>query len=373
MSAIVTGSNNPSKDEPSRSIYLYGPVLDFLLLGGGSLIALLFIRFSIDPDEAGIAWSLATTLAIANIINHPHFAHSYQIFYRNYFQKLTSDRYAPSLRARYLVAGILAPTALALYMAWVVVGEHPRALGLTANGMFFLVGWHYVKQGYGMAMVDAALKRRFLRRDEKSALLVNSYVCWLFSWALINHIAAKSTGSYWGVEYFVVDIPFWALLVLGAALFLSTSWAASLMLRRRLRGEATAWNGVVAYVVSLYAWLLIRDPIILLWIPAFHSLQYLAVVWRYESNRICAGDWKISPQLRIIFFIALGIGLGYAGFWAAPGWLGENIPYNKEIFGSSLFYFLAWIFINIHHYMLDTVMWRKGNPDVSQYLFGLHH
>jgi hypothetical protein len=30
----------------------------------------------------------------------------------------------------------------------------------------------------------------------------------------------------------------------------------------------------------------------------------------------------------------------------------------------------AWLFINIHHYLLDNVMWRKGNPSVAKHLFG---
>lgn len=30
---------------------------------------------------------------------------------------------------------------------------------------------------------------------------------------------------------------------------------------------------------------------------------------------------------------------------------------------------LFWVFINVHHYLLDTVMWRKGNPDVKRHLF----
>jgi hypothetical protein len=39
------------------------------------------------------------------------------------------------------------------------------------------------------------------------------------------------------------------------------------------------------------------------------------------------------------------------------------------VLGSTLFLFTFWIFINIHHYFLDNVMWRRGNPEVSKYLF----
>jgi hypothetical protein len=30
---------------------------------------------------------------------------------------------------------------------------------------------------------------------------------------------------------------------------------------------------------------------------------------------------------------------------------------------------MFYIFINIHHYFLDNVMWRRGNPDVQQHIF----
>jgi hypothetical protein len=61
--------------------------------------------------------------------------------------------------------------------------------------------------------------------------------------------------------------------------------------------------------------------------------------------------------------------LGYIGFWLMPQWLDEHVNYSKALFGGSLFLYVFWIFINVHHYFLDTVMWSRGNPDVSRYLF----
>ena len=40
-----------------------------------------------------------------------------------------------------------------------------------------------------------------------------------------------------------------------------------------------------------------------------------------------------------------------------------------QVLGSSLFFFIVLIFINVHHYFLDNVMWRRGNPEVAKYLF----
>lgn len=354
--------------------YLFGPFLDFALLGGGSLIALLLLRLWLGASDDARIWSLGVTLAIANIINHPHFAHSYQIFYSGFRAKLFSSAYSPELRARYLHIGITAPILILAAMTVMVLTESARALGLCANAMFFLVGWHYSKQGYGMAMVDSVLKRRFYGEGQKRWLLNNAHATWLFAWLLVNYLVAHSTRNYWGVEYVVIPVPFWLLIISGAC-SLTTLMVLLYQLRNQRSRAGIAWNGLLAYCVSIYAWLLIRDPLVLLWVPMFHSLQYMAVVWRFQSNRVRATQLLVAgkpvgARMRLVMFAAFGFILGYLGFWLLPETLNANVPYNQEIFGTALFFYLAWIFINIHHYLLDTVMWRKGNPDVARHLFG---
>src|SRR5690606_8658537 len=170
------------------------------------------------------------------------------------------SRYPADLRLRYWLCGVVAPVALAGFMAWTVLAGQPRALGMLTNAMFFLVGWHYVKQGYGMAMVDAALKRAFYTAAEKAALLRNAYVVWLLSWLLLNRMLAGMTSQYWGVEYVYIALPeplTWLAAAAAAGCGLELAWR---LLRRRRRGEAIAWNGLLAYAASGYAWLMIRDP-----------------------------------------------------------------------------------------------------------------
>ncbi len=373
MSSILSPST--ARDENALTArYLFGPVLDFALLGGGSLIVLLALRLWLGAGDDARAWSLGVTLAIANIINHPHFAHSYQIFYADFRNKLSSPTYSADLRARYLHIGLTAPVLIIGAMAILVATESARALGLAANAMFFLVGWHYAKQGYGMAMVDAVLKRRFYDDAQKRWLLNNAHATWIFAWLLVNHLIAQSTREYWGIEYFVIPVPTWLLVVAGLCCA-ATLLALVHHLRAQVRKSGIAWNGLLAYGVSIYAWLLIRDPLILLWVPMFHSLQYMAVVWRFQSNRTRAtalsiAGTPIGRTLRLVMFAVLGFVLGYLGFWVLPEALNGLVPYSREVFGSMLFFYLFWIFINIHHYLLDTVMWRKGNPDVARHLFG---
>ena len=154
--------------------------------------------------------------------------------------------------------------------------------------------------------------------------------------------------------------------------------------RWRKNGGGLPYNGLVAYVASLYLWILIAriNPLWLLIVPALHSLQYLAVVWRYQTNvERDSSDAESDPQpkilsvlgplyrFRLLGFIVGGTALGYLGFWLIPSALTALIPYDKQVLGSSLFFFIVLIFINVHHYFLDNVMWRRGNPEVSKYLF----
>jgi hypothetical protein len=233
--------------------------------------------------------------------------------------------YPAELRRLYLLSGIIVPIVLAGLLALPVVMYRPDLLGLAVNVMGFFVGWHHVKQGYGMAMLDAVLKRSFFNESEKKILLHNAYAVWILSWFYANY-SIGTTRFYWNVTI---------------------------------------------YLVSLYAWLLVRHPIVLLWVPLFHSLQYLAVVWRYRITRETSSASPARPIYRFTLFILVGIALGYAGFSVIPAWLTSHVSYDRSAFGPPLFLFMFMlsIFINIHHYFLDTVMWRKGNPDMQRYLF----
>jgi hypothetical protein len=367
MSTAVSDLSIP---KVSQEKSLFSPLTDFLLLGGGSIFGLFVLRM-LFTGESGQMQSYVITFALANIINHPHFAYSYQIFYRNFHKKITS--YPKDLRLRYIISGIVVPLALVAFFAVTVLFEMPRILGFAANLMFFSVGWHYVKQGYGMAMMDAVLKKAFYTEQEKKALLHNAFSTWIFSWCLINYLIDKPDPKYFEISYFAVPVSIYVLIIAGAVCAFTFIKLFNLLRQRAVEGRKTAWNGLIAYAVSLYAWLLIRDPIVLLWVPMFHSLQYLTVVWRFEVNRSRSISSDIKPSLRFGLFIAIGLALGYIAFWLLPEWLNANINYSKEIFGTSLFLFLFWIFINIHHYFLDTVMWRKGNPDVQTHLFSHGH
>lgn len=355
--------------------FLFGPYWDPLLLGGASIPVMLFLGL-VSTSSAAIIVIAFVMMFLAHFVNHPHFAHSYQIFYGSW-SDVTSKQMDSSLRKRWWLAGVILPLALAGLLAvgarhWVHGDGRLLAYAITAMGA--LVGWHYVKQGFGMAMVDAALKKKYWTPAARRALLVNAYVCWAVSWCLLNGFGVGQ--QLWGVLGIPFKLPseFVAVIaVLGAG---STCWCGIHVYRclRKHQESATSWQdlpyaGLLAYFVSLYLWMVFATFVsgFIYFIPFFHSLQYLTVVWRYKRNEI--NDLKLSENF--VKFSVFGFCLGLCGFWLLPGgidfFVSGKLP---ELVGyTSVSLACFWLFINVHHYFIDNVLWRQGNKKVNRHLF----
>jgi len=379
-STSITSPTGTSDFHKASTSSLFGNFADFFLLGGATL-ALLPIFWLLPSGLLDRAAVLTWATLIAHGINNPHFAHSYHLFYRGFIAKSTGDEYPLTWRLRYLFAGVAAPVVLAGFFVYCLATQNAVLLGYGVNLMFFTVGWHYTKQGYGMAMLDAVLKRRFYREGEKKLLLHHAYAVWALSWLNSNEYAWKA--EYWGIPYESFAIP---------AGFRYAAWAAVIITGLRVlhglflllrSGRKLPINGLVAYAVSGYVWLLYPEPILALIFPAMHSLQYMAVVWRYELNvqtervHLEEGGRADEPPtaapfslgLRLAVFYGIAVGLGYFGFWFFPDLLKNWFPTTAAAMGSGVFLFVCWIFINVHHYFMDNVVWRKGNPETGRYLF----
>ena len=368
------------RTEVVRDGSLFTPLIDFLCLGGGSL--LLFIPLAFLDVEIFEPMVAATVLLLAHFINSPHFAHSYQIFYRNFAGKAFGQAYSPHLRARYIIAGIVAPLALIGFFAVAVAGDSARAVGFGLNIMLFFVGWHYVKQGYGMIIVDSVLKKNFFASRDKAILIVNAYLCWMLSWGFLNNAVAER--DLFGLSAFSIPVPDLLLIVVALATAASSTLSLAVIYHRWRSGKPFPFNGTVAYLVTLYVWVLFPALVapsafvvlMVLATPAAHSVQYLIVVWRYQLNVEYDKPRSERPRglftkpvSRLAYFFIFGVVIGFCGFWVVPVALDLFVAYDRTVFGSQMFLFMFAIFINVHHYFLDNVMWRRGNPDVAKYLF----
>lgn len=361
----------------------FGPWLDFLCMGGGSLIALPILA-AIIPDS-GMNQVHTAVLLIALIVNFPHFIHSYQVFYGSFGKIMRAPDADAVFRRRYVWSGVVVPAILLCLIALAIGAHEPTLLRYSVNAMAFFVGWHYVKQGYGMLMADAAMKRSFFSDAAKKCLLINAYACWALSWLMINHELSEQT--FLDLNYYTFDVPDGAPVIAAIALGLTSLWSLAILIAHvRKHGMAFPISGLAAYVASLYVWLFVHyDPEIVAFIPAFHSLQYLYMVWRHRLNVEAAepdaatlvsntgGQVTFSrAQARFTTYIASAIVFGMVAFLMVPAALDIYVPYDHAMFGDRLFMVAIWVFINIHHFFIDNAMWRKENPHTMRQLFAHH-
>jgi len=359
--------------------YLFHPVIDFMLAGGGSMLLALPIILLIQDKKAIEAAALAWGFALSNVLNFPHFANSYQLLYSGIRGRIFGAESSRKVRLRYVWAGFVAPVLIGGFMfAAYAVGD-VRMLSYAANAMAFTTGWHYVKQGYGVIAVLSAIRRIYYSEIEKRLLLLNGYVVWIYSWMVLNQTLHEDT--LYGVKFFTFEVPS-TLLTLGAVAAVLTTAAVivAFAVRVLVRKQSVSWNGVVGYASALYLWLLAfhYDLIFAIFIPAFHSLQYLLFTWRYQLNKVSselettAGPTPAQSRpvvKRFAKFVVGGMVLGWLGFVALPILFDISLTPDQKMWGPSVFVFIFVMWINIHHYFIDNVIWRRDNEDVRKYLF----
>src|SRR4051794_2947264 len=142
----MTSASVPLSDPAAaRPGALRAHLIEFLLVGGATLVLfplawLLRKRVGLDSAELAVGF---LTFHAASLINDPHFAVTYLLFYKDARSRALGGVFAPAQRARYIVAGLLVPLAL---LAWVIAAlgtGSARTMGFMIQLMFFLVGWHY--------------------------------------------------------------------------------------------------------------------------------------------------------------------------------------------------------------------------------------
>src|SRR5262245_21059647 len=128
---------------PTRALEASRPrgVGEFLLVGGATPIFyatawLLRRSFGLDSSEYAAGF---VTFYAAFVINDPHFAVTYLLFYKDGRRRAFGDAFAPRQRARYVFAGFVVPIALAAWGAFALATKSAAALGGMIQLMFLLV------------------------------------------------------------------------------------------------------------------------------------------------------------------------------------------------------------------------------------------
>ena len=341
---------------PKRTAMI-SPVVDFLAVGGLSLIAfvplLLAGRTDLLVAGAGIQAWLGTTL------NFPHFMASYRIVYRS-----------KEMILKHKWATIYVPALMVVYLAFALVEAQRDPWMLIIFGWISsgYLAWHYTGQAWGMMASYShlggrpfdAVERRLIRGSLRILL------AWHVVWAAVGALRDPSPIR---PLYVVISFGTIVAFLLGAA-GLVRFW--------RRTNQVPATNALVAWlaILSWYA-VIAFEPKALFWIQIAHAVQYLVFPARVEINRAHAEEatlpaarpWYQSFPVHMVAY-ALGL-LGVSGLIsvgvpsASMAVIGRM--FDEEVARSAPI--LVLLFINIHHYFTDGVIWKISNPEVRKELF----
>ncbi|MET0286496.1 MAG: hypothetical protein ABW352_18585 [Polyangiales bacterium] len=348
---------------PSIALSLPRPrrgVAEFLLVGG--LTPLLFVfswllRGALGLDDAELAVGF-TFFYGAHLLNDPHFAVSYLLFYEDVRARVFGDVFSRGQRMRYLGAGFLVPAVLLAWAGQALVTGSAFSFGLLIQLMFLLVGWHYVKQGFGVLLVLGARRGVRFTARERTAVLAHALFGWLYAWA--NPYDPGRSLEEKGVPYATFAHPRWLEPLALTLLLLSVPpllWA--------LRDKRRLTTPLTGFLCSVWAWSIFSalDPLVRYAIPALHSLQYLYFVWLLkgaEAREREQEPWFETAAPARLLRLALGaLVLGWLLFHGLPDWLDGGRP---GPLGPTPWFAALYAFVNIHHYFMDSVLWRRENP-----------
>lgn len=330
--------------------------------------------FGLDSTEYIVSFAM---FAAAFVINDPHFAVTYFIFYKDARARAFGDGFTGWQQIRYLIAGFVIPIVLVAWGIAALVFRSASSIGVMIQLMFLLVGWHYVKQGFGVFSVLSARRGVRFDRMERIAILSHCYAGWAYAWASPRDIghAAQEKGVWYvtfahprGVEE-VTSILFFASII-------PMVWALGSKWKRE--GQLPILTPLIALLCSVWPWLIYShlDPLLIYVIPALHSIQYLYFVWLLEGNKAREREgpphFERSAKSRLLGLALASLGLGWFFFHIGPTifdtLIGSRLAKQEyDPIGATPCFAVLFAYVNIHHYCMDAVIWRRENPE-TRYL-----
>jgi hypothetical protein len=288
-------------------------------------------------------------------ITAAHFGLSYHLAY---------GRGEAGIRERPLLLGV-APAvlfaALAVLVALTLTGGADavsRSVTWAITSVYLLTTWHYIKQVYGIARLAASYAGAKLSAGEWKVLRYGLYPLWAVG---AGQVLVQGTNYSFGgylIGFSVLPEPLYLTLRVAA---LVAAVPVAVVLWRTFRRESTMPGTLLAPYVAAFLWLgaAPSPALTILFLAPFHALQYLAVGHRAEIAMAAAG----SQPRGAIWWLNIFAGATCGGFLLGR-WLPDLLDSHVARGGPLLFTAAFFVFLNLHHYLVDAAIWRSGGQIV---------
>lgn len=345
FSAVTTPAS------PSRTASIISPAIDLLLVGGLSL--LVFVPLLLSGRTDLVLIGAGAQAWIATVINMPHFMASYRLVYRSRESILRhkwAAIYVPLILTGYIVLALWEAQTSPVFVV-ILVG--------VASGY---LAWHYTGQVWGMMASYAYLGGAAFEKSERRLIRTGLRILlvWHLTWFLYTQLRNPAAVR-----------PLYLLISAGTVV----AFVVGLYGITRFRSRTGKWPPARALVAwaALFVWyaVMARDPKALFWVQIAHALQYLAFPLRVELNG-AEREPNHSRAKTVAHMAIYGVALLAVSIVVAQVVPGPAMGVVGHIFGEEpgkAAPILLLMFINIHHYFTDGVIWHISNPEVRRQLF----
>jgi hypothetical protein len=368
---------------------------DFWLLGGASIAvwALMgvagFFRNSSEAVENHFLQLGAVFSVLSLVCNHPHFMISYRFAYGQGSKFIVKHWFSMiglplGLIAIYALAYFNFEADMSSWNSVVTVNGIFKTLGLgfrlgtLANFgtevlslsvllMNLTVGWHYSKQVFGCTMVYARydeypfsnLQRTILKSSLFSIAFFNFFYMAIYAPEYNSNAIAKS--YFFNIPLIPLGLPSFLIPLSAAAVLISGLATIYFVFFRNYRMTGLKPSlGLLVPWVAFHVWwipLLSQSEYYLLAIPFFHSLQYLPFAYRRATAGAKATNYRPIK-------LALLLLIGFSAFELIPSLLDKGLETSWYL--KTWFFMIAFaVFINVHHFFIDSVVWKISDPKVG--------
>jgi len=363
----------------------------FLMLGGGSIllmVAFILLRLPqvIMQDQTRLLIQQGGSIALigAVIFSYPHFIWSYRFAYQQ----------GGAFIRRHSLSLVIFPLLVALALAlcvifWnqqvstlpllVAIDNQLRYLGVDLQwssyhgvGQLLLAslliaqtiaaGHHYCMQSFGVALACGEDRGYKLSPERKKILRFNLYALWV-----MNLFSGYSFFSILNNSNFMYLPPHFPepLKMASTLVFIVSALVLLVKVIVPLKQEQKQFPPFLAFISILSIWVWLQpfyQPYgYQAWVvPLAHGAQYIWFACRAEGNmfaeKIAQAEFRVIRHLALITLATMV--LGYFAFYYLPLLLDKTRMLEGV---TTNFFLLALLFISLHHYVIDTIVWKPDS------------
>jgi hypothetical protein len=345
----------PVAVEPTPHLYFVNAPVDLACVGGASLVAFVLLSAVFQSGAIRADWLWTTAAVLAWVCNYPHFAATnHRLYHRreNIAQFPFTALAVPPLVVAGMVASFASPDVIAPFFV-----------------KFFLLwsGYHYSGQTVGITLIYA--RRAGFVANGSARLALSGFVFGTYLTAITRAESAMGMQSFYGIQFPTLGLPQFVAVLAEQAMWLCGSIFLLLAVVWCVKQRRLLPPIVLLPAAAQLVWFVVgaRDPNFVVFVPFFHSLQYLLIAWAtHVKERVELSELSGEAPSRSL---VLGESMKWgAAIFVAGAFLFWMLPHTLASSTGTGFQFAAPVVlagVQIHHFFVDGVIWKLKNARVS--------